>query len=79
MTANIVLFYPGSDYSPAIFSLVFLPDISMSHIQCRNISVAADEVVEDTEEFFVNISSTDSSVRILIPTSSVIVVDNSSK
>ncbi len=74
-----IIDFIGYDYISATLSLVFLPDSSVSHIQCRNISIVSDEVVEETEELFVNIQSSDLSVRLLISMSSVLVIDSNSK
>ena len=65
------------DYVSISFPVIFVPDSSSSRILCSNISITSDEIVEDTEEFFVTINSSDSNVRIVQPSAPVFIIDNS--
>ena len=60
-----------------MFPVIFVPDLLSSRSLCGNISVTFDEIVEDTEEFFVTINSSDSNVQIVQPSTPVFIVDNS--
>lgn len=79
---NITLYIrviTASDYSPTVTTLEYFPSSSISQVLCTNITVTNDGVVEDTEEFLVEINTTDSSVKILQSRSSVLIMDSSSK
>ena len=60
-----------------MFPVIFVPDLLSSRSLCGNISVTFDEIVEDTEEFFVTINSSDSNVQIVQPSIPVFIIDNS--
>ena len=60
-----------------MFPVIFAPDFLSSRSLCGNISVTFDEIVEDTEEFFVTINSSDSNVQIVQPSAPVFIIDNS--
>ena len=60
-----------------MFPVIFAPDLLSSRSLCGNISVTLDEIVEDMEEFFVTINSSDSNVRIVKPSAPVFIIDNS--
>ena len=57
--------------------IIFAPDLLSSRSLCGNISVTLDDIVEDTEEFFVTINSSDSNVQIVQPSAPVFIIDNS--
>ena len=65
------------DYEAAIFPVIFAPDLLSSRSLCGNISVTFDEIVENTEEFFVTINSSDSNVQIVQHSTPVFIIDNS--
>ena len=65
------------DYEAAMFPVIFVPDLLSSRTLCGNISVTFDEIVEETEEFFVTINSSDSNVQIVQPSAPVFIIDNS--
>ena len=65
------------DYEAAIFPVIFAPDLLSSRSLCGNISVTFDEIVEDMEEFFVTINSSDCNVQIVQPSTPVFILDNS--
>ena len=60
-----------------MFPVIFTPDSLSSRSLCGNISVTVDEIVEDTEEFFITINSSDSNVQIVQPSAPVFIMDNS--
>ena len=60
-----------------MFPVIFAPDSLSSRSLCGNISVTLDEIVEDTEEFFFTINSSDSNVQIVQPSAPVFIIDNS--
>ena len=60
-----------------MFPVIFVPDLLSSRSLCSNISVTFDDIVEDTEEFFVTINSSDSNVQIVQPSAPVFIIDNS--
>ena len=65
------------DYEAVMFPVIFVPDSLSSRSLCGNISVTFDEIVENTEEFFVTINSSDSNVQIVQPSATVFIIDNS--
>ena len=69
----------SEDYDAANVSVIFVPDSSDSRSLCSNISVTLDDIVEDMEEFFIFINTTDSNVAILQPNASILIVDNTGK
>ena len=60
-----------------MFPVIFVPDLLSSRSLCGNISVTFDDIVEDMEEFFVTINSSDSNVQIVQPSAPVFIIDNS--
>ena len=64
------------DYTASSFQVIFFPDSSIRRNLCVNISISSDGNLEDTEEFFIYINSSDSSVFITQPNVSVEIVDS---
>ena len=64
------------DYTASSFQVIFFPDSSISRSLCVNISISSDGNLEDTEEFFIHINSSDSSVLITQPNVCVEIVDS---
>ena len=48
-------------------------------VQCTDITINGDFIIENTEVFNITVSSTDSSVQILLATSPVNIIDRTSK
>ena len=67
------------DYEPVNVMVTFVPDGSSNHLQCQNISITNDLLVENTERFFVMLNSSDSSVEFSSTLATVDIIDNSSE
>ena len=65
------LFVGGLDYDSVSVDLTFLPGASTGDIQCVNVNITDDTVVEDDEPFSVHLSSTDSAVNIAVADATV--------
>ena len=59
--------------------MIFSPDTETRRMLCGNISIVMDDVVENTENFFVFIDSMDSAIIVSQNNASVDVIDSSSK
>ena len=57
----------------------FFPDDLPSRIECGNISIATDLVVENTEVFTLSLVTTDSAVFLQLESVPVNIIDNSSE
>lgn len=68
-----------SDFEMLNTSVTFIPDFLENHTICRNISIMFDNVLEDVEEFFILINTTDPDVQILQSNASIFIFDNSGK
>ena len=72
------LFIASSDYGNDFTNLITFTSISSSMI-CRDISVMADNVIEDTERFVVFMNSSDSAVILQDVNRTVLLLDSTSK
>ena len=69
---TIVLLPSTADYTPLVSSeLTFGPTASTGSTQCTSVSLVDDDIVEDTEQFSVEVSSTSDIVLIAGPSSAV--------
>ena len=68
----------AEDYQAMELNLTFVPDLVTSRTECVNISISADEVVEDSESFDVLIVSSDP-VVFSVNETTVAILDDSSK
>ena len=62
-------------------SLVFVPDNFTDQLLCRNLSIVADNVVEDPEVFFLLLNSSDPAVILSdsLNNATITIIDRSSK
>ena len=67
------------DYETSNITIIFIPDSLDSRIICHSISIIFDNIVEEIEEFFISITTTDSGVQIIQSSASILVLDNSGK
>ena len=69
---TIFLLSSTADYTPLVSSeLIFGPTASTGSTQCTSVSLVDDDIVEDTEQFSVEVSSTSHIVLIASPSSAV--------
>ena len=69
---TIFLLPSTADYTPLVSSeLTFGPTASTGSTQCTSVSLVDDDIVEDTEQFSVEVSSTFEIVLIASPSSAV--------
>ena len=69
---TIFLLSSTADYTPLVSSeLTFGPTASTGSTQCTSVSLVDDDIVEDTEQFSVEVSSTSDIVLIASPSSAV--------
>ena len=69
---TIISFSSTADYTPLMSSeLTFGPTASTGSTQCTSVSLVDDDIVEDTEQFSVEVSSTSDIVLIASPSSAV--------
>ena len=69
---TIFLLPSTADYTPLVSSeLTFGPTASTGSTQCTSVSLVDDDIVEDTEQFSVEVSSTSDIVLIASPSSAV--------
>ena len=69
---TIFLLPSTADYTPLVSSeLTFGPTASTGSTQCTSVSLVDDDIVEDTEQFSVEVSSTFDIVLIASPSSAV--------
>lgn len=66
-----------NDYVGVDFLLIFRPDSLSSYILCQNITVIADQLVEEFENFIVSVEGTDSSLSITRNTATITIIDDS--
>ena len=64
----------GSDYTPINTTLTFTP--SDSSEQCGNVIILQDNILEDPENFFVHLATSDDDVKLLYNYSTVTILDN---
>ena len=70
--AETLTFSSTADYTPLVSSeLTFGPTASTGSTQCTSVSLVDDDIVEDTEEFSVEVSSTSDIVLIASPSSAI--------
>ena len=70
--AETLTFSSTADYTPLVSSeLSFGPTASTGSTQCTSVSLVDDDIVEDTEQFSVEVSSTSDIVLIASPSSAV--------
>lgn len=73
---SFISFTANTDYIPSIGQLTFQSD----HLeQCANIAVLEDTVLEDTEEFSVQLNTTDQAVDFTIETATVTLLNDDSE
>ena len=72
-----LIFIAPDDYSSIDIPLVFVPDDLSNRGLCKNISIATDLVVENTEVFTLSLSTTDSAVSLQVESSLVNIIDDS--
>ena len=71
-TFEAVTIISTADYTPLVSSeLTFGPTASTGSTQCTSVSLVDDDIVEDTEQFSVEVSSTSDIVLIASPSSAV--------
>ena len=69
---TIFLLSSTADYTPLVSSeLSFGPTASTGSTQCTSVSLVDDDIVEDTEQFSVEVSSTSDIVLIASPSSAI--------
>ena len=70
----------GGDYEEVVLNEAFAPD-NQDEMMCFDVMVTGDSIVEESEVFFVSLSSEDSAIRIPEEASvlSITIVDNDSK
>ncbi len=68
----------NSDYNFTSVILTFQSGLQGSDTQCTNLSIIDNNVLEDSEDFFVTLDSSDSDVRIDpdLDQASVVIIDN---
>lgn len=71
-----ILFAANSDYTPSIGQLTFQSD---QLEQCANVAVLEDAVLEDAEEFSVQLNTTDQAVDFIIETATVTLLNDDSE
>jgi len=74
---NIILIAAPEDFSAINSSLKYTADNLTSRIECQNISIVADEIVEDTESFVLLLGAMNPSVEISSDQALVFILDQS--
>ena len=67
----------GNDYFTIFSEIVFPPDNLVSRRICRNVTILADERVENVEDFTVAINTSDTSVLLTRSVSTITIEDSS--